>query len=587
LTLPEISPSGTLGAKSKRTLMTSQTEETEDLESSPENSPMSNDDGGGDGVDDGLMFQPRGGAFLMEEEDDDKENRKGSGYEGGQNSLLRNPFPPLITRMNGSSSSGGGGGNDMEKGSIPWSSSNLSTRVGSELVPLSGIISINASPGKGNRSRHVSPVTTVTPSRVSKEEFEKDWDTDWNPTTSFEEEISFGGTKQLNRSTSTARTNNRNSKRPVYGRDVVQDGSFPTLASGHSKNTADSEMFIATDQRYYPQQDRPFDDDLTPSFNNKSNPKQRHNQHDHDEHDLHQSPANYSHGRSQNSSNTHYHSTGSRPASSPNSTLDWSNKGSEYGSDSEDEEKDESTPDRGLEGHAAWDRYATNEKKRKAQLGLDTSAVFFTPSSSPHKSINTSPGVTDNSNGSGLNGVGKGRHASYSSPSASRNSSAYTSGEGSTQDGSSHGSSSKQLINDLVWLEKKIADVRARVNRLDGDDSSGTPASTPEKQASSPDFVTSRSESGSPISGNIVCRDCMAPPGKLQIVIHSTKDGPTIHDVRPGSSLEGQIFVGDLLVAVDDTDTRTFTAEAVMEVMVAKSSRHRKLTVLHFEEHSF
>ena len=100
----------------------------------------------------------------------------------------------------------------------------------------------------------------------------------------------------------------------------------------------------------------------------------------------------------------------------------------------------------------------------------------------------------------------------------------------------------------------------------------------------SPISRSGESLGGSPISGNIVCRDCIAPPGKLQIVMHSTNDGPTIHEVRPGSSLKYKVFPGDLLVAVDDVDTRTFTAEAVMDMMIAKSSKHRKLTVLHFDD---
>jgi C-terminal processing protease CtpA/Prc len=83
---------------------------------------------------------------------------------------------------------------------------------------------------------------------------------------------------------------------------------------------------------------------------------------------------------------------------------------------------------------------------------------------------------------------------------------------------------------------------------------------------------------------NIICRDCYAPPGKLHIVIHSTKDGPAVHTVKPGSSLEGHIFAGDLIIAVDNVDTRAYTAEQVMKMMAAKSSFERKITVLHVED---
>jgi len=140
---------------------------------------------------------------------------------------------------------------------------------------------------------------------------------------------------------------------------------------------------------------------------------------------------------------------------------------------------------------------------------------------------------------------------------------------------SSSKGSSKQLIHDLVWLEKKIADVRSRVDRLDGDESQV--ATSPPM---SPNSMGSNS-AGSPISTNIICRDVVAPPGKLHIVIHSTKDGPAIHSVKQGSVLENKIFAGDLILAVNDHDTRNCTAEAVMEIMSKNSSSQRKLTVIH------
>ena len=139
---------------------------------------------------------------------------------------------------------------------------------------------------------------------------------------------------------------------------------------------------------------------------------------------------------------------------------------------------------------------------------------------------------------------------------------------------SSSKGSSKQLIHDLVWLEKKIADVRARVDRLDGDNHvTSSPPLSPNSMDSN--------VAGSPISSNIVCRDVVAPAGKLHIVIHSTKDGPAIHSVKPGSVLENKIFAGDLILAVNDQDTRNCTAEAVMDIMSKSSSRQRKLTVIH------
>ena len=157
-------------------------------------------------------------------------------------------------------------------------------------------------------------------------------------------------------------------------------------------------------------------------------------------------------------------------------------------------------------------------------------------------------------------------------------------------------SASRQLINDLVWLEKKIADVRQ------GSLSSGPPGIT---NVDSLSYVSDDNEAGylsvsssrdddeqqsettgrnESVMSSIVCRDCYAPPGKLHIVIHSTKDGPAVHTVKQGSSLEGHIFPGDLIISVDNVDTRSFTAEQVMKMMASRSNKERKITVLHFEE---
>lgn len=156
-------------------------------------------------------------------------------------------------------------------------------------------------------------------------------------------------------------------------------------------------------------------------------------------------------------------------------------------------------------------------------------------------------------------------------------------------------SASRQLINDLVWLEKKIADVRtSAAGALTSSDSLAPTSPMAIENADSLSY-TSKDAQLSPsshgettidsngIMQNIVCRDCFAPPGKLQIIIHSTKDGPSVHSVKPGSSLEGHIFPGDLIIAVDNVDTRTFKAEDVMNVMSSKSGFERKITVLHFE----
>ena len=157
---------------------------------------------------------------------------------------------------------------------------------------------------------------------------------------------------------------------------------------------------------------------------------------------------------------------------------------------------------------------------------------------------------------------------------------------------SSHASASRQLINDLVWLEKKIAGVKGSSNEAPGIDTVDSLSyvskdndafvSDSSNEVSNEDEVYSNKNDS--VMSSIVCRDCYAPPGKLHIVIHSTKDGPAVHTVKDGSSLEGHVFPGDLIIAVDNVDTRSFTAEQVMKMMASKSDRDRKITVLHFEE---
>jgi hypothetical protein len=154
---------------------------------------------------------------------------------------------------------------------------------------------------------------------------------------------------------------------------------------------------------------------------------------------------------------------------------------------------------------------------------------------------------------------------------------------------SSQASASRNLISDLVWLEKQIADVRQgsmgdppAINNVD----SLSYVSDPRRmsESSTKDGSDSRTEKNESVMSSIVCRDCFAPPGKLHIVIHSTKDGPAVHTVKPGSSLEGHIFPGDLIISVDNVDTRSYSAEQVMKMMASKSNRERKITVLHFDE---
>jgi hypothetical protein len=157
------------------------------------------------------------------------------------------------------------------------------------------------------------------------------------------------------------------------------------------------------------------------------------------------------------------------------------------------------------------------------------------------------------------------------------------------------------ICGDMLWFGEEKTDQAAKEPALLVDTDATSPKAANESDSLS--FVSQ--DPGANISDNssalvldvsgttpaqqprlrsIVCRDCCAPPGKLKIIIHSTKDGPAVHTVKPGSSLEGQIFVGDLIISVDNVDTRSYSAEQVMKMMTAKTRFERKITVLHFAE---
>jgi hypothetical protein len=359
-------------------------------------------------------------------------------------------------------------GKSYDKSTPGSASRRLNAKLGSE----------RAAPGSAPRRLNASPVVSVTPSKVSKEEFDQEWDVDlpfnWKPTP-----------------TKSAKKNSKDKKKgdtnQSSNNDCDIEGSFPTFD-------------LVTDPPASPP---------TRSISRASS-----------------SNLDTSVGTSLQS--------GMSPYQSGNDAhpMDWSHKDSEFDTSSVG---DSTLTDGDGTGNPSQDF----QWRGKGNPDIVDDSDALTPySSASRKSLGSSP--------------------------------------------SSKGSS-KQLINDIVWLEKKIADVRARVDRLDGDEShtTGSPPSSPVTSGTINRSTDSPVSTGSSISANIICRDVLAPPGKLQIIIRSTKDGPAILHVKPGSVLNGQIFAGDLIVSVNDIDTRTFDAEGVMKLMAKSSNVERKITVLH------
>ena len=75
--------------------------------------------------------------------------------------------------------------------------------------------------------------------------------------------------------------------------------------------------------------------------------------------------------------------------------------------------------------------------------------------------------------------------------------------------------------------------------------------------------------------------DCYAPPGPLGVVLESTPVGPMVHSLKPASRLAGVLSPGDLVVGVDDIDTRGMTATGLARLLVMLSQQtQRKISLL-------
>ena len=79
--------------------------------------------------------------------------------------------------------------------------------------------------------------------------------------------------------------------------------------------------------------------------------------------------------------------------------------------------------------------------------------------------------------------------------------------------------------------------------------------------------------------------DVFAPSGPLGIVVDTTKDGPVVHSLKSTSPLLGLVSPGDLIVGLDDMDTRSMTAATLTRLMAKRSHQpERKVTLLALEE---
>jgi len=75
-------------------------------------------------------------------------------------------------------------------------------------------------------------------------------------------------------------------------------------------------------------------------------------------------------------------------------------------------------------------------------------------------------------------------------------------------------------------------------------------------------------------------RTVIAPPGKLGLIVDTTAEGPIVHELNPGSPMEGVIFPGDIIVSIDHVDTRAMSAKAISSIMTETANQSRTFTIV-------
>jgi C-terminal processing protease CtpA/Prc len=74
-------------------------------------------------------------------------------------------------------------------------------------------------------------------------------------------------------------------------------------------------------------------------------------------------------------------------------------------------------------------------------------------------------------------------------------------------------------------------------------------------------------------------RTVVTPAGKLGVVIDRTSIGLVIQKINPGSPLEGQLYVGDRIISIDEVDASSMTTASFQSYMVKTVDSERTLIV--------
>ena len=146
-------------------------------------------------------------------------------------------------------------------------------------------------------------------------------------------------------------------------------------------------------------------------------------------------------------------------------------------------------------------------------------------------------------------------------------------------------SNAKNFFDNLVKkTSEQIHGVSATAPRppaQNGSNQSGPPPRKPVLPPVANGQVNNRRASYDSVLQKPGLYDVFAPPGPIGIVVDSTDKGPTVHGLKNTSPMIGLIAPGDLIVGLDDLDTRGMTAATLTRLMAQKANqKERKITLL-------
>lgn len=105
---------------------------------------------------------------------------------------------------------------------------------------------------------------------------------------------------------------------------------------------------------------------------------------------------------------------------------------------------------------------------------------------------------------------------------------------------------------------------------------------TPQQSQQTVYEVQQREESRASAADALEIVQILAPPGKLGVEVNAPDSGrPTyISSINENSPLLGQILLGDVIVAVDNTDVQQLEADDVCKILLVKFNARRVISVL-------